>query len=216
MLGIVCVLWVQQWITTVKYGRGTCTDVAYSQGAKTDNKQKKLNVHRYLGFPGGSVVKNSPASAGDTGDASLIPGSGRCSGGRNGNPVQYSCPGNSMAREAWQAAVHGVTWSQTRLSNGAQRHTVYILRTAWVVWCAMWGLRRGWYDRKSPKESYTSQRDGQRRPLKEHWANSWLALCDPMDCSLPGSSICGIFQARVLEWVAISFSRGREGKGDNK
>ena len=35
-----------------------------------------------------------------------------------------------------------------------------------------------------------------------------LTLCDPMDCSLPGSSIHGIFQARVLEWVAISFSRG--------
>ena len=33
-------------------------------------------------------------------------------------------------------------------------------------------------------------------------------LCDPMDCSLPGSSIHGIFQTRVLEWVAISFSRG--------
>ena len=33
-------------------------------------------------------------------------------------------------------------------------------------------------------------------------------LCDPMDCSLPGSSIHGIFQTRILEWVAISFSRG--------
>ena len=33
-------------------------------------------------------------------------------------------------------------------------------------------------------------------------------LCDPMDCSLPGSSVHGIFQARILEWVAISFSRG--------
>ena len=33
-------------------------------------------------------------------------------------------------------------------------------------------------------------------------------VCDPMDCSLPGSSVYGIFQARVLEWVAISFSRG--------
>ena len=37
---------------------------------------------------------------------------------------------------------------------------------------------------------------------------SCLTLCDPMDCSLPGSSIHGIFQARVLEWVASSFSRG--------
>ena len=33
-------------------------------------------------------------------------------------------------------------------------------------------------------------------------------LCGPMDCSLPGSSIHGIFQARILDWVAISFSRG--------
>ena len=34
------------------------------------------------------------------------------------------------------------------------------------------------------------------------------ALCDPMDCSLSGSSIYGILQARILEWVAIAFSRG--------
>ena len=35
-----------------------------------------------------------------------------------------------------------------------------------------------------------------------------LTLCDLMDCSLPGSSVHGILQARILEWVAISFSRG--------
>ena len=39
-------------------------------------------------------------------------------------------------------------------------------------------------------------------------AQSRPNLCDPMDCSLPGSSLHGILQARVLEWVAISFSRG--------
>ena len=33
-------------------------------------------------------------------------------------------------------------------------------------------------------------------------------LSDPMDCSLPGSSVHGILQARILEWVAISFSKG--------
>ena len=37
-------------------------------------------------------------------------------------------------------------------------------------------------------------------------AQSCLTLCNPMDFSLPGSSIHGIFQARILEWVAISFS----------
>ena len=39
-------------------------------------------------------------------------------------------------------------------------------------------------------------------------AQSCLTLCDPVDCSLPGFSVHGILQARVLEWVAISFSRG--------
>ena len=40
------------------------------------------------------------------------------------------------------------------------------------------------------------------------WVAQWCpTLCDPMDCNLPGSSVHGILQARVLEWVAISFSR---------
>ena len=39
-------------------------------------------------------------------------------------------------------------------------------------------------------------------------AQSCLTLCDPMDCSLPGSSVHGISQVRILEWVAISYSRG--------
>ena len=43
---------------------------------------------------------------------------------------------------------------------------------------------------------------------------SCLTLCDPMDYSLPSSSIHGILQARVLEWVAISFSRGSSWPGD--
>ena len=44
--------------------------------------------------------------------------------------------------------------------------------------------------------------------LESEVAQLCLTLCDPMDCSLPGSSVHGIFQARVLEWAAISFSRG--------
>ena len=39
-------------------------------------------------------------------------------------------------------------------------------------------------------------------------AKLYLALCDPMDCSSPGSSVHGISQAKILEWVAISVSRG--------
>ena len=43
---------------------------------------------------------------------------------------------------------------------------------------------------------------------KEDEVAQWcLTLCDPMNYSLPGSSVCGIFQARILEWVAVAFSR---------
>ena len=44
--------------------------------------------------------------------------------------------------------------------------------------------------------------------MKSEVVQSYLTLCDPMDCSLPGSSVHGIFQAIVLEWIAISLSRG--------
>ena len=53
-----------------------------------------------MGFPGRSVVKNSPAIAGDAGS---IPGLGRFPGEGNGNPLQYSCLGNYMDRR-----IHGV------------------------------------------------------------------------------------------------------------
>ena len=54
---------------------------------------------------GGSVVKNPPANAGDSGS---VPGLGRSPGEGNGNPHQYSCLGNLMDRGAWQATVYGV------------------------------------------------------------------------------------------------------------
>ena len=60
-----------------------------------------------------SVIKNLPANAGNAGDTSLIPGSGRPPGRRNGNPLTYSCLENSMNRGNWQAIVHGVTKSDT-------------------------------------------------------------------------------------------------------
>ena len=58
-----------------------------------------------MGFPGGSVDRESACNAGDPG---LIPGLGRFPEEGNGNPLQYSCLGNPMARGAWRATVHGV------------------------------------------------------------------------------------------------------------
>ena len=44
--------------------------------------------------------------------------------------------------------------------------------------------------------------------MRAKFLQSCSTLCNPMDCSPPGSSVCGILQARILEWVATSFSRG--------
>ena len=68
-------------------------------------------------FPGGSVIKNLPAKAGDTGEAGLIPGSGRFPGGGNSNPLQYYCWENPVHRGAWWAIVQGVTQSPTQLNT---------------------------------------------------------------------------------------------------
>ena len=76
-----------------------------------------------LGFPGGTVVKNPPARAGDARDMDSIPGWGRSPGVWNGNPLQYFWLENSMNRGAWWATVHGVTKSQTWLSDWVRTHT---------------------------------------------------------------------------------------------
>ena len=65
-------------------------------------------------FAGGSVVKNPPTNGGDR---DSVPGLGRSTGEGNSIPLQCSCLGNAMDREAWQATVHGVTKSQIQLSD---------------------------------------------------------------------------------------------------
>ena len=64
-----------------------------------------------MGFPGGSVVKNTLANAGDAG---LTPGSGRSPGGGNSNPLLYSCLENPMDRgDLWATAYGVLSKSQT-------------------------------------------------------------------------------------------------------
>ena len=67
----------------------------------------------WMGFLGGSVVKNLPANAGFARDADSIPGLGRSPGGGNDNPLQYSCLENSMVRGGWWAIVHAIAKSYT-------------------------------------------------------------------------------------------------------
>ena len=74
-----------------------------------------ITYNMYLGFPSGSVVKNPPVNAGDTG---LILGLGE----GNGNPLQHPCLGNARDGGAWWATIRGTTRSWTQLSDWAHRH----------------------------------------------------------------------------------------------
>ena len=83
------------------------------------------------GFPGGSDSKASTCNAADLG---LKPGSGRCPGEANGNPVQYSCLKTPMDGGAWGDTVHGVTKSWTWLSDWHFHFSLSRLR----VWTCSW------------------------------------------------------------------------------
>ena len=87
------------------------------------------------------VVKNPPASAGDTRDMGSIPGSGRSARVGNGNSLQYSCLENSMDRGSWQATVHRVAKSQTWRS-------MHALMTLWGGLFSPFHRGRNWASEK--------------------------------------------------------------------
>ena len=75
-------------------------------------------------FPGGSVVNNPPANAGDS---NSIPWSGRSPGGGNGNSLQYSCLGNPMDSGArWGYSPRGLKESDTTEQSSRNAHRTYI------------------------------------------------------------------------------------------
>ena len=121
----------------------------------------------------------------------MIPGLGRSPGGGHGNPLQYSCLENSMDRGAWQAIVLLLS-RFSRVRPHRQQPT---------------RLPRPW-DSPGKNTGVGCHFLLQCMKVKSESevAQSCPTLSDPMDCSLPGSSVHGIFQARVLEWGAIAFS----------
>ena len=122
----------------------------------------------------------------------MIPGLGGSLGEGHGNPLWYSCLENPMDRGARWATVHGVA----RVGNDLATKPPAM--------------------KKRKMECHESLSPVNRTSLNDYTfvlmcvcsvAQSCLTLCDPIDYSLPGSSVQGIFQARLLEWVAISYSK---------
>ena len=78
-------------------------------------------------YLGGSVAKNLPANAGDTGDSDSILGWGRSPREGSGDPLQYSCLENSTDRGAWWATVHGVAESDTKACTHTHAYSEFPL-----------------------------------------------------------------------------------------
>ena len=100
-MGLLEIYWGHIWLSQVILRLGT------------------ISIKFFEHFPGGRVVKNPSANAGDARDVGLILGSGRSPRNGHSDPLQYSCLENPMDRGSWQAAVHKVTKSWTRLSMHA-------------------------------------------------------------------------------------------------
>ena len=148
---------------------------------------KRLSTHAplELGLLWRLSGKESACSARDEKDLGSIPWSGRSPGVGHGNPLQYYCLENSMDRGAWWATVYRFVKSQTQVKQ------------------------------LSTQASFMLHVVGRRsKTLNPQWISSITSLqscptlCNLMDCSPPGSSVHGGFQARTLEWVAMPFSRG--------
>ena len=129
-----------------------------------------------------NLVENSPCTHQYLPNTIIIPPP-LCNGEGNGNPFQCSCLENHRDRGAWWAAIYGVTqsWTPLKRLSSSSSHFANTLFTSSSPFCVL---------------------------IVCSVTHSCPALCNPMDCSPLGSSVHGILQPRILEWVAISFSRG--------
>ena len=174
-----------------------------------------LLSHEFPWWLSSKKKKQPTYNVGDTEVSGSIPESGRSPGRGHGNRLQYFCLESPMDRGAWRATVHVITKSWT-----------------WLVWlsmhacccCCCW-VASVVSDSVQPHRQQPTRLpcpwdspgkntgvgcrfllQSMKGKSESEVAQSSPTLSDPTDCSLPGSSIHGIFQARVLEWGAIAFS----------
>ena len=145
----------------------------------------------YMGFPGGSVVKESAFSAADMGDVGLIPGLGRSSREGNGNPLQYYRLKNPMYWGSWQATVYTIPKDRTQLKQLStcthiHKHTLtYTYKTIRVIEIKAYKLTLIFYFQHMPWMHSTWNYSFWKYQIRSV-AESCLTLCDPTNRSTPG------------------------------
>ena len=153
--------WLPVWVNKSLWNTAMSTCVHLFEAAFMLQQQNWVFAAEvngpYWSFPGGTVVKNPPASAGDTEDAGSVPGLGRSPGGGHGNPFQYSCLENPMDRErtlvGWSPWSHKVLWQteqlnihiydlalQKEFADPCRRNQVSLRSNLklWVALCSYW------------------------------------------------------------------------------
>ena len=162
--------------------------------------------------PGG--LQSMGRSESDTTDRLHFHVSLSCIGEGNGNPLQCSCLENPRDGGAWWAAVYGVAQSRTRLkrlssssssSICVSNHHIVQLK---LIQCFVSIASQ---NTKMPSSQLEINKRGLIKKFVIWWWFSCWVMSDSrysMDSSQPGSSVHGILQARVLEWIAVPFSRG--------
>ena len=153
----------------------------------------------------------STCNAGNTGSN---PGSGRSPGGGNGNPLQYSCLENPMDRGAWWATVNGIARVRHDIVQQLSSNNCILFYTSQYCKVSVQPHRRQLTRLLHPWDS-PGKNTGigchfllqcMEVKIESEGTHSCSTLHDHMDGSLPGSSVHGIFQARILEWVSTAFS----------
>ena len=131
----------------------------------------------------------------------------------NGNPLQCSCLENPRDGGAWWAAISGIAQSRTRLkwlSSSSSSHWYRITVFSWFIMIISIYISKLFLLFFFLLVQFLFD-DLPALGAIIRWKVFMLScvqLCDPMDCSLAGSYVHRIFQTEIMEWVAISSSRG--------
>ena len=165
------------------------------------------------------VVKNLPANAGDTRDMDSFPGSGRSPRVGNGNPLHilaWEIPWTEEPGGLQPIGLQRVRYDRRKDSKQAmgqdlgrallrdshlgplRRFKFGVVERCWLGY----HMKAYWTEQQQQPDHHILKTAAAAAKLLQ----SCPTPCDPTDCSLPGSSIHGIFQARVLEWGDIAFS----------